>query len=1010
MSDLVGISSTAVQTYQKALGTVSNNIANVGTEGYTRQVSDLSSTAPKRVGQAYLGTGVELQSIKREVDEFVQKNLRDSNSALANQKPMVDYANRVVDLLGGDSTGLIGALSKFFESARSLSIDPSSVVSRSMFLAESENLASRFNELSGQLDAVSQEVEEYLSVASREVNTLASELAQINGQLSSQKKIDRQPPALLDQRDLVLQKLSALVRLKTQFKENGGVAVSIGPTITKGLIVEGDETNSLSVTRNKDGEFVAVLDPYGEAEPVARIEGGEIGGLMALSLQVLRPAMDRLDHLAATLADSVNAIHQEGIDMFGEVGGDLFGFEAKGSAAASIHVLISDTGRVATGAQFRVTPAEQNLGNGSAEWTFSTPVDDPNSLALTTESGSTSPYSLSVADGQNLSLFGSVGVGLRDVSVFLDGSEPGQELQVITKGGVHVLGRELDFAGELSLKESGYIGDDTSVVTDYLNNQSGESFKGITVVYGAFATTRAVEQFAASGESLGVEFEPLEIIGGPIASNLTGEIAASGAFAVNGISLGALSSRSDEPLEATDVADWLNSVQIDGVVASAVGEHTIAAEAIDLSADLTLSGRSAQGPVTVAGGHETLRDLADAINRVSDETLVQAHIDQDGALVLSNLEQYAGQRIQIYESLRLMVEGPASTADTAQITVPTLDPIEVNLDAGDSATMISQKLAAAIEANAEARQNNIRATVTVDGHLDVHFAAQPDRVVAVDLTFSQPEQSGLLASVDSAYSSNALGLGAIDLMGSVTVRDARTPSEGALLSIDMTAPGGVPTLRSLGFRPGLHLPGELSEEFNIFVSGAGEAAVSAVFGQVDADLKTHARTSPFEIQFTASDEYQLTDVATGSILTKQKIDLHQSPIAISYNGIEVKLTSPPVIGDRFIVDGNEGGYGDNSQALAIAELETSGVLEGGRTFNDAYVEQLSSVGNAARQAKVAQEALGVVYEQAVAQRESVSGVSLDQEAADLIRFQQAYQASAKVMQTASTLFDSIIAI
>ena len=102
MSDLVGISSGAVQAYQRALGVVSNNIANVGTEGYTRQVSDLAATAPRRIGQAFLGTGVEFQAVRRSVDEFVQQNMRDSNSDLATQKPLVDYANRVVDIMGSE--------------------------------------------------------------------------------------------------------------------------------------------------------------------------------------------------------------------------------------------------------------------------------------------------------------------------------------------------------------------------------------------------------------------------------------------------------------------------------------------------------------------------------------------------------------------------------------------------------------------------------------------------------------------------------------------------------------------------------------------------------------------------------------------------------------------------------------------------------------------------------------------------------------------------------------------
>jgi flagellar hook-associated protein FlgK len=99
--------------------------------------------------------------------------------------------------------------------------------------------------------------------------------------------------------------------------------------------------------------------------------------------------------------------------------------------------------------------------------------------------------------------------------------------------------------------------------------------------------------------------------------------------------------------------------------------------------------------------------------------------------------------------------------------------------------------------------------------------------------------------------------------------------------------------------------------------------------------------------------------------------------------------------------------------LDIVALQTKGVIggsggNGGSTISQAYEEQLGRVGNFASQAKIAQDALKVVNDQAIEARDKVSGVSLDSEAADLIRFQQAYQASAKAMQVSGDLFDAIL--
>jgi flagellar hook-associated protein FlgK len=95
--------------------------------------------------------------------------------------------------------------------------------------------------------------------------------------------------------------------------------------------------------------------------------------------------------------------------------------------------------------------------------------------------------------------------------------------------------------------------------------------------------------------------------------------------------------------------------------------------------------------------------------------------------------------------------------------------------------------------------------------------------------------------------------------------------------------------------------------------------------------------------------------------------------------------------------------------LRLAALE-SATLVAGKTISASYIDHVNDMGNVSRQASIAKEALTVVHDQAVAARDQVSGVSLDEEAANLIRFQQAYQASAKVMQVAGTLFDAVLAV
>jgi flagellar hook-associated protein FlgK len=116
------------------------------------------------------------------------------------------------------------------------------------------------------------------------------------------------------------------------------------------------------------------------------------------------------------------------------------------------------------------------------------------------------------------------------------------------------------------------------------------------------------------------------------------------------------------------------------------------------------------------------------------------------------------------------------------------------------------------------------------------------------------------------------------------------------------------------------------------------------------------------------------------------------------------------VGDVFTVDGNKDGIGNNETMLLMVALEDEAIMPGGLTITEAYIERVNQVGSVARQAAIAEQALSVVYQQAQEARDGISGVSLDEEASALVRFQQAYQANAKVMQVSMALFDAILQV
>lgn len=132
---------------------------------------------------------------------------------------------------------------------------------------------------------------------------------------------------------------------------------------------------------------------------------------------------------------------------------------------------------------------------------------------------------------------------------------------------------------------------------------------------------------------------------------------------------------------------------------------------------------------------------------------------------------------------------------------------------------------------------------------------------------------------------------------------------------------------------------------------------------------------------------------------------------LSFGGVNVTVSGTPGDGDTFSVGPTTSTTGDNRNAALLGALQTSKILDGGKAnFQDGYATAVSYIGNKDREAQVNGAASQALLTQNQTAQQSVSGVNLDEEAANLLRYQQAYQASGKVMQIASTLFDTLLTL
>jgi flagellar hook-associated protein 1 FlgK len=192
-------------------------------------------------------------------------------------------------------------------------------------------------------------------------------------------------------------------------------------------------------------------------------------------------------------------------------------------------------------------------------------------------------------------------------------------------------------------------------------------------------------------------------------------------------------------------------------------------------------------------------------------------------------------------------------------------------------------------------------------------------------------------------------------------------------------------------------------------STVGSANADPLHPMIDRNLK-----NPVTLTFSSKNTFDVVDQTTGATLAKDQV--YSEGKDISFNGWTTQIGGAPEAGDTFTIGPNLNATADGNNALLIAGLQTKNTLgapEGGdatATFQGAYAQWVSDVGNKTRELAVTSVAQTSMAEETVAAQQAYSGVNLDEEAANLMRYQRSYQAAGKAMQIANTLFDTVLEI
>ena len=1083
MVDIASIGASGLGAYQKALATVSNNIANLQTDGYVRQRSVLQVAGQDTTAAVSIGSGVRYAQVDRLYDQYAEENLRRATSDLKSEDALLLGLQQLQDAIGNSDAGLHSAFQYFFDSARELEAAPSSPGARAGFVASSDGLAARFRGLAStaaNLDASSQS---QVTQAVGEVNSLLLQLHQLNGLLVKRSASSEQPMQLLDQRDSALKKLSEKLGITTQFSASGSVAIYAGDSASGVALLDASGPKQLR----------AEFDPYdygktnfltstsaGGIATLGNISTGTLGGLVQFRGQGLGPTIGKLDELALSFGRAVNSIHRQGLDSLGRPGGDVFyvgpkfvvdGKANAGKARVQVDVVNADlvkshgfemtydgtkqtwqvrdlqTGELASGSSTVDLAGLRFSVLGSAK--------DGDIFRINPESHAASTIRALLNQGSDVATAGklatasaaaNVGSAAADVmladpraaiasdlitDILPRGPSPFGYYGASLTNAPSIKGTVASFASLPRAPSNTPTTGDAYFVT---NNAQVYQWTGSNWAEAGPGMVLTPTIFAASTKPIGVIPAGLSDIQLSVWNSQPGGLAVftrdgrqlSGpavdgtkfVSVENGFFAGA--TYSDTYLNQSDSKGYLGQTFVRGVLAksgSQAGADNATQEtpavlfssSLDLAAlrqhdslNFSINGigvtiaRPSERGVTQAERDNNFRaDLVSAINDYQEQTHAVVSLQDDGKLKFVTRQAIEINVNSITEGKSLSFGQPYTDPSTGAIYPA---PFTYSVPASGD-----------IVANAIALRDQIN---TADGATGY----SPNGAFAYFLNSdgSSVKDADITANCKLVISSpNASQGRALDI-GSNTFGIAQGKVfDGSSLTIGVSGTQSPAVLKELGLGEGFVMTKSLAEDLLVFgVDANGQAAkvaLTADYGQIQGNTSLESDARRYNIRFSGG-KYAVTDITDGlpgTEVSSGSFDLQSR--TVSYGKWKVSFDGIPADGDNYTVAPNIDFAGDNRIAAAISVLQDDRtILASNQTVQQEYESLVNTMGAITAQASISQQAQKVVLDHATQARDSVSGVNLDEELSDLLRFQQAYQANAQVVQTASRLFDSLL--
>lgn len=319
---------------QMSLAATSQNIANMQTKGYTRQMAVLTALGPESGNNRSSGNGVAVNSLVRISDDYKTQQMWRAASGVGRHAQSQPYLTQLERVMGDDSASLSAGVDKFFEALNAVAgVDPTSTPLRQQVLTAAGTMAQRFNNLNNVFSAQLQSLRQQRTAIVSSANAHITSIASLNRQITIAAATNTNHSSLVDARDQAIDALASQLDLEVADQPDGSRSVSLktGQALVIGSVA-GQLKASTGNTQAFSLEFAGAsfqLDSVGV--------GGQLGGLGGYERDILLPLQKGVSDMAEQISAKVNTQLAAGFTMDGAAGGPLFVF-APGSPSNMLEV------------------------------------------------------------------------------------------------------------------------------------------------------------------------------------------------------------------------------------------------------------------------------------------------------------------------------------------------------------------------------------------------------------------------------------------------------------------------------------------------------------------------------------------------------------------------------------------------------------------------------------------------------------------------------------------------